>query len=102
MLAGISHDLRTPLAPARLEAEMSVVDEEAKRNIAADIDQLDAIIDKFMDYARPGDVQLVPVHVSTVRTRPSASSATPSASAFPPSCPSTQRSWPMKRNWVAC
>lgn len=66
MLAGISHDLRTPLARLRLEAEMSVVDEEAKRNIAADIDQLDAIIDKFMDYARPGDVQLVPVHVSTV------------------------------------
>ena len=66
MLAGISHDLRTPLARLRLEAEMSVNDEEAKRNIAADIDQLDAIIDKFMDYARPGEVQLVPVHVSTV------------------------------------
>jgi two-component system osmolarity sensor histidine kinase EnvZ len=66
MLAGISHDLRTPLARLRLEAEMSVVDEEAKRNIAADIDQLDAIIDKFMDYARPGEVELVPVHVSTV------------------------------------
>jgi len=66
MLAGISHDLRTPLARIRLEAEMSVVDEEAKRNIAADIDQLDAIIDKFMDYARPGDVTLVPVHVSSV------------------------------------
>ncbi len=66
MLAGISHDLRTPLARVRLEAEMSVADEEARRNIAADIDQLDAIIDKFMDYARPGEVSLVPVHVSTV------------------------------------
>jgi two-component system osmolarity sensor histidine kinase EnvZ len=66
MLAGISHDLRTPLARLRLEAEMSVVDEEAKRNIAADIDQLDAIIDKFMDYARPGAVELSPVHVSSV------------------------------------
>ena len=66
MLAGISHDLRTPLARLRLEAEMSVVDEEARRNIAADIDQLDAIIDKFMDYARPGEVELVPVHVSSV------------------------------------
>jgi two-component system osmolarity sensor histidine kinase EnvZ len=66
MLAGISHDLRTPLARMRLEAEMSVVDEEAKRNMAADIDQLDAIIDKFMDYARPGEVELVPVHLSSV------------------------------------
>jgi two-component system, OmpR family, osmolarity sensor histidine kinase EnvZ len=64
MLAGISHDLRTPLARLRLEAEMSVNDEEAKRNMAMDIDQLDAIIDKFMDYARPGDVRLVPVHLS--------------------------------------
>ncbi|MEY4764973.1 MAG: hypothetical protein RI907_1646, partial [Pseudomonadota bacterium] len=28
--------------------------------------QLDAIIDKFMDYARPGEVELMPVHVSSV------------------------------------
>ena len=64
MLAGISHDLRTPLARLRLEAEMSVSDEEARSNMALDIDQLDAIIDKFMDYARPGDARLVPVHLS--------------------------------------
>ena len=64
MLAGISHDLRTPLARLRLEAEMSVQDDEAKANMALDIDQLDAIIDKFMDYARPGEVKLVPVDLS--------------------------------------
>ena len=63
MLAGISHDLRTPLARLRLETEMSVVDEDAKRHMAGDIDQLDAIIDKFMDYARPGQVKLVAVHL---------------------------------------
>jgi two-component system, OmpR family, osmolarity sensor histidine kinase EnvZ len=72
MLAGISHDLRTPLARLRLEAEMSVNDEEAKRNMAMDIDQLDAIIDKFMDYARPGDVKLVPVHLSGLVDREAA------------------------------
>lgn len=58
MLAGISHDLRTPLARLRLEAELSVSDLEARANMAADIAQLDAIIDKFLDYARPDRVAL--------------------------------------------
>lgn len=53
MLAGISHDLRTPLARIRLEAELSVVDPQARSLMGQDIDQVDAIIDQFMDYARP-------------------------------------------------
>ncbi len=56
MLAGISHDLRTPLARLRLEVEMSVHDPAAQLAMAQDIDQLDAVIGKFMDYARPGEV----------------------------------------------
>jgi two-component system osmolarity sensor histidine kinase EnvZ len=72
MLAGISHDLRTPLARLRLEAEMSVQDEEARANIAMDIDQLDAIIDKFMDYARPGESRLVPVPLASLIDREAA------------------------------
>ncbi|MES2279807.1 MAG: ATP-binding protein [Pseudomonadota bacterium] len=66
MLAGISHDLRTPLARLRLETEMSVSDEDARAHMAADISQLDAIIDKFLDYARPDPAQLAPVSLNAV------------------------------------
>ena len=63
MLAGISHDLRTPLARLRLETEMSVDDEIAREHMVADIVQLDATIDKFLDYARPDHVMLTPVNL---------------------------------------
>ena len=66
MLAGISHDLRTPLARLRLETEMSVNDPDAREHMAADIDQLDAIIDKFLDYARPDHAELKPVSLNDV------------------------------------
>ena len=66
MLAGISHDLRTPLARLRLETELSVADLDAREHMAADIAQLDAIIDKFLDYARPEMALLEPVSLNTV------------------------------------
>jgi two-component system osmolarity sensor histidine kinase EnvZ len=66
MLAGISHDLRTPLARLRLETEMSVTDLDARSHMAADIAQLDAIIGKFLDYARPEKEKLAPVVLADV------------------------------------
>ncbi|MFM9880211.1 MAG: ATP-binding protein [Burkholderiaceae bacterium] len=66
MLAGISHDLRTPLARLRLETELSVADIDARDHMAADIAQLDAIIDKFLDYARPDHVELRVVSLNQV------------------------------------
>lgn len=53
MLAGISHDLRTPLARLRLETEMSPSEESVKRDMISDIEQMDEIIGRFLDYARP-------------------------------------------------
>lgn len=64
MLAGISHDLRTPLARLRLETELSVPDAQARDAMAGDIAQLDAIIGKFLDYARPGNMRLYPVSLN--------------------------------------
>jgi two-component system, OmpR family, osmolarity sensor histidine kinase EnvZ len=52
VLAGISHDLRTPLTRLRLEAEMSIADDSARQGIVADIEQMEAVISQFMDYAR--------------------------------------------------
>jgi two-component system osmolarity sensor histidine kinase EnvZ len=66
MLAGISHDLRTPLARLRLETEMSVADLDARAHMAADIVQLDTIIDKFLEYARPDSAKLSPVVLGDV------------------------------------
>ena len=64
MLAGISHDLRTPLARLRLETELSVSDGTARENMANDIAQLDAIISKFLDYARPDHIKFSPVELN--------------------------------------
>jgi two-component system osmolarity sensor histidine kinase EnvZ len=66
MLAGISHDLRTPLARLRLETELSVNDLAARADMVADIAQLDAIIGKFLDYARPDHVNLEAVALREV------------------------------------
>ncbi|RIX46305.1 MAG: HAMP domain-containing protein [Rhodocyclales bacterium GT-UBC] len=52
VLAGISHDLRTPLTRLRLEAELSVSEESARQAVVADIEQMEAVISQFMDYAR--------------------------------------------------
>ena len=51
VLAGISHDLRTPLARVRLAAELSV-DESLRKGLVADVEQMDAVIRQFLDYAR--------------------------------------------------
>ncbi len=52
VLAGISHDLRTPLTRLRLEAEMSLPDEATRQAVVADIEQMETVISQFMDYAR--------------------------------------------------
>ena len=55
LLAGVSHDLRTPLARLRLGVEMSTRDDPLRAGMVADIEEMDRIIGQFLDFAR-GDV----------------------------------------------
>lgn len=53
-LAGVSHDLRTPLSRLRLEVEMleGRIEEAAQRGMVQDLEDMNAIIDQFIDYMR--------------------------------------------------
>ena len=57
MLAGISHDLRTPLTRMRLEIELSTMAEEARLAIDQDLAQIEHSLSQLMDYARPPSIE---------------------------------------------
>jgi two-component system, OmpR family, osmolarity sensor histidine kinase EnvZ len=73
LLAGISHDLRTPLTRLRLELEMAKVPDETRDAMVGDIEQVDGIVRQFLDYARKApqapaeELELAPLIEAAVR-----------------------------------
>lgn len=56
MLAGISHDLKTPLTRLRLAVELAApnAEPELAAGMVHDIEDIDSILTQFLDYARDG------------------------------------------------
>jgi two-component system osmolarity sensor histidine kinase EnvZ len=65
-LAGISHDLRTPLSHLRIEVEVQEnLDAESRRAMIEDLDDMNAILEQFIDFARNESGEpLLPVNLS--------------------------------------
>ncbi|MDE1309548.1 two-component system sensor histidine kinase EnvZ [Vibrio aestuarianus subsp. cardii] len=58
LMAGISHDLRTPLTRIRLATEMmSPQDSYLAEGIISDTEECNEIISQFMDYLKPVNIQ---------------------------------------------
>jgi len=55
VLAGISHDLRTPLSRLRLALEMSGADRVTVDDMGADMEEIDKVIAQFLAFAKGED-----------------------------------------------
>lgn len=65
MLAGISHDLRTPLT--RLKLGLSMIDSEDAKDMKRDVDEMDRMINGYLDFVRgDGDEAVEQVDLSQI------------------------------------
>lgn len=53
-LAGISHDIRSPLARLRMEIELAPLEDAQRMPMVEDIERIDRIVGQFVEFARAG------------------------------------------------
>ena len=79
ILAGVSHDLRTPLTRLRMGIEMAVADDATRNEMAADIEEMDRSIGQFLDFARADAGEpAAPVDIMTAKNEMVKMSPSPS------------------------
>lgn len=66
ILAGVSHDLRTPITRLRLETELANLPEDTHQAMVSDLEQMETIVNQFMDYARKSSVPTTRVNMSEI------------------------------------
>lgn len=52
LLAGVSHDLRTPITRLRLEVELANLSDDSRNAMVSDLEQMEGIVNQFLAYAR--------------------------------------------------
>ena len=51
LLAGVSHDLRTPITRLRLEVELASLPEDTQQAMVSDLEQMESIVNQFLAYS---------------------------------------------------
>ncbi len=65
-LAGVSHDLRTPLSRLRLGLEMAPMPADDRAAMVEDIEQIDHIVGQFVEYGRAANQAPAPLDLMTL------------------------------------
>ncbi len=69
LLAGVSHDLRTPITRLRLETELANLPDDTRENMVSDLEQMENIVNQFMAYARRSTQPMERVNLSEAVNR---------------------------------
>ncbi len=65
MLAGVSHDIRTPLTRLKLELELAGLPDATKHSLGLEVDEIERTLGQFLDFARlSARVEPTPVDIS--------------------------------------